>query len=94
MVSKTLGHSSIALTSNTYGHLLAGVGKAASEAAAALVPRNRRDQLVTNEVQEEEGEAMQEEAPQQVSDGGPPGTRTPNLWIKSRPSSVPHGDAT
>lgn len=41
LVSKRLGHSSIAITSDTYSHLLAGVGREAAERAAALVPRAR-----------------------------------------------------
>ncbi len=47
VVSKRLGHSSIAMTSDTYSHLLEGVGRDASERAMALVPRGRRDQSVT-----------------------------------------------
>jgi integrase len=43
VVSKRLGHSSIAITSDTYSHLLAGVGRQAAEAAAALVPRAGSD---------------------------------------------------
>jgi integrase len=39
VVSKILGHSSIALTADTYSHLLKGVGRQAAEAASALVPR-------------------------------------------------------
>lgn len=39
LVSKLLGHSSISLTSDTYSHLLAGVGREAAERASALVPR-------------------------------------------------------
>ncbi len=39
VVSKRLGHSSIAITSDTYSHLLEGVGQQAAEAAAGLVPR-------------------------------------------------------
>lgn len=39
IVSKRLGHSSISITSDTYSHLLEGVGKQAAEAAAALIPR-------------------------------------------------------
>ncbi len=42
VVSKRLGHSSISITSDTYSHLLDGVGSAAAEAAAALVPRSSR----------------------------------------------------
>jgi integrase len=46
IVSKTLGHSSISITADTYSHLLAGVGKRAAEASAALVPRaGHRDLL-------------------------------------------------
>jgi len=39
IVSKLLGHSSVAITSDTYSHLLAGVGEAAAEQMAALVRR-------------------------------------------------------
>ncbi|MBL8927062.1 MAG: site-specific integrase [Pseudonocardia sp.] len=46
LVSKRLGHSSISITADTYSHLLEGVGRAAAERAAALVPRTRsRDQI-------------------------------------------------
>jgi hypothetical protein len=38
VVSKRLGHSTTAFTADTYTHLLQGVGQAAAEAAAALVP--------------------------------------------------------
>ena len=41
IVSKRLGHSSISVTADIYGHLLDGVGHQAAEAAAALVPRTR-----------------------------------------------------
>jgi integrase len=41
VVSKRLGHSGIRITSDTYAHLLEGVGRQAAEAAAALVPRER-----------------------------------------------------
>ena len=39
IVSKRLGHSTIALTADTYSHLLEGVGRDAAERSAALVPR-------------------------------------------------------
>lgn len=39
VVSKRLGHSGIRITSDTYAHLLEGVGRQAAEAAASLVPR-------------------------------------------------------
>jgi integrase len=39
LVSKRLGHSSISITSDVYGHLLEGAGREAAERAAALIPR-------------------------------------------------------
>lgn len=39
LVSKRLGHSSIVLTTDTYTHMLDGVGAQAATAAAALIPR-------------------------------------------------------
>ena len=50
VVSKILGHSSLALTADTYSHLLRGVARQAAEAASALVPRaglHARDHHVT-----------------------------------------------
>lgn len=41
VVSKRLGHSSIAITSDTYSHLLESTEHAAAAAAAALVPSRR-----------------------------------------------------
>ncbi|WHT20675.1 tyrosine-type recombinase/integrase [Crossiella sp. CA-258035] len=41
IVSKRLGHSTYTITADTYCHLLPGVGRAAAEASAALVPRAR-----------------------------------------------------
>jgi integrase len=52
LVSKLLGHSSIGITSDTYSHLLEGVGRDAAQRASALVPRTRStvcDQSVTNQ---------------------------------------------
>ena len=46
VVSKRLGHSSISVTADIYGHLLEGVGHQAAEAAAALVPRTRKAPVV------------------------------------------------
>jgi integrase len=38
VVSKRLGHSSIAITSDVYGHLVGGAGRSAAQAAESLVP--------------------------------------------------------
>ncbi len=48
IVSKRLGHSSIAITSDTYSHLLAGVGREAAERTAAMVPRATRSGVPTS----------------------------------------------
>ena len=42
IVSKRLGHSSTAITSDIYGHLFRGAGRDAAERAAAMVPRANR----------------------------------------------------
>ena len=42
VVSRILGHSQIGITADTYSHLLEGVGRAAAEAATAMVPRAPR----------------------------------------------------
>lgn len=42
LVSKRLGHSSVSITSDTYSHMLEGVGRLAAERAAALIPRRSR----------------------------------------------------
>ena len=60
VVSKRLGHSTIGVTADTYQHLLEGVGKDAAERAAALVPRNRRDQSVTRSSRSEDSGPMEE----------------------------------
>jgi integrase len=49
VVSKRFGHSSISITSDTYSHLIGNVSRDAATRAIALVPRNRRDQSVTNQ---------------------------------------------
>jgi Phage integrase family len=81
VVSKLLGHSSIAITNDTYSHLLPGVGKAAAERASALVPRNRRDQSVATNA-ETAGDAAAPSTVSAGSESAPPGTRTPNPRIK------------
>ena len=87
VVSKMLGHSPITITSDTYSHLLGGVGRAAADAADALVPARKvapqlRDQSVTTPPPE----TTQRPRPKGESagqEGAPPGTRTPNPRIKS-----------
>ena len=91
VVSKLLGHSSISITSDTYSHLLKGVGSKAAEAAAGLVPRAGRDQglreavrdhSVTTSVDSAAADAASDlELPGQ--DGAPSRTRTYDLRIKS-----------
>ena len=84
VIQERLGHSSIALTADTYTHVLPDV---ASEAAAiiarltlaadpALAAREQQDRGATLGVPLAEEDA-------QVTPGAPPGTRTPNPRIKS-----------
>jgi hypothetical protein len=82
IVSKMLGHSSIAITADTYSHLLANVGRQAADAADALIPRRTREQMVSIEAPE----GLDDHEPDDVpagQDGGPRGTRTHNPRIKS-----------
>ncbi|NKR11220.1 MULTISPECIES: tyrosine-type recombinase/integrase [Paenarthrobacter] len=45
VVSKRLGHSSISITSDIYGHLIGSASRKAAENAAALVPARKGDAL-------------------------------------------------
>jgi len=90
IVSKVLGHSSVSITSDTYSHLLEGVGRAAAEKASALVPRNRRDQSVTSNAKTAAPD-LSETAVSAGEASAPPGTRTPNPRIKSRLGDVSDG---
>ncbi|MCU1591667.1 MAG: integrase family protein [Frankiales bacterium] len=70
VVSKQLGHSTIALTVDTYSHMLDGVGRQAAEKAMALVPRAPRDQSVTSPAR---GSSPREAAdPLTCGDAAPP----------------------
>ena len=90
-----LGQSTIALTSDTYSHMLEGVGRDAAERAAALVPRAPKaasasvcDQSVTNGAPgTTKGLRQNDEGPGIM--GTPLGTRTPNPLIKSPGDSTP-----
>ena len=87
LVSKRLGHSSISITSDTYTHLLEDANRHAAEVTEGMVPRGPRDRSVTTapnpraKIQPDEGETPGQR-------GGPPGDRTPNPRIKSRPRTV------
>jgi integrase len=87
IVSKRLGHSAIAITADTYQHLLEGVGRQAAEASAALVPRSpvhvHRDPIRYPSGSEDDDAVPPVQAKPQVRRGAPPGTRTPNPRIKS-----------
>ncbi|MDQ4213784.1 site-specific integrase [Microbacterium capsulatum] len=51
IVSKRLGHSTVALTSDVYAHLIASASRRAAEGAAALVPRATVHTAATHEVE-------------------------------------------
>jgi integrase len=86
VVSKVLGHSTIALTADTYSHLLAGVGRAAADAADALVLRQPRDQSVTKPAPGTPQALPADTGKEPVTCGdarADRGTRTPNPLITS-----------
>jgi integrase len=80
IVSETLGHSSLGITSDTYTSVFPQVAAAAAEATAAMVPRARsgtdNDTIHTH--------SHPGDGPKTGltwSNGGPPGDRTPNPRI-------------
>ncbi|WP_175401134.1 site-specific integrase [Gordonia sp. UCD-TK1] len=90
VVSKRLGHSSISITSDTYSHLLDGVGAQAAEAAAALVPRAGRGEhdsaprehsVSVDASGNDESDPLESESP--GHDGAPTRARTWDLRITS-----------
>ena len=97
VVSEQLGHSSLAITADTYTNVLPEVGQAAAEAVAAIVPRQPKpaipngefDATCTIRAHEATKEAEKYPTPAenskktQVRMGEPRGTRTHNPRIKS-----------
>ena len=86
-ISKMMGHSSIALTADTYAHLMRGMGQRAADAADALIPRAARDHSVTIPAPSTEKAPPDEgrKGPLTCENSGTPsGTRTPNPLIKSQ----------
>ncbi len=91
VVSKRLGHSSVAITSDTYTHLLPGVGTEAAARAWSLVPRSTdasqrvREQSVSNSPSdpghEEDDHGIA--AGQRLGDGAAYRNRTDDLRITS-----------
>ena len=74
-VSKRIGHSSLAITADTYSHLLEGVGRAAADRANALIPRQSAGPFPTASLPEgvaELGQDASGETNMQVK-GAPPG---------------------
>ena len=96
VVSEQLGHSSLAITADTYTSVLPAVAQAAAEAVADVIPRAsaaaRMQSRSHSVAQDPPEEAVMEPSdprnttsPQVrgLSVGAPPGTRTPNPRIKS-----------
>ncbi len=97
VVSEQLGHSSMAITADTYTSVLPAVARAAAEAVAGVIPRQPRDGRPLRGPRDPfpirshaglEGDPMrsQEKALRpslQVGEGGPRGGRTHNPRIKS-----------
>jgi len=101
VVSEQLGHSSLAITADTYTSVLPAVARASAEAVASLVPRvpqRTADSCalpVGYHRPEKEAKmtiATKHTTPKdQVRGGGPPGARTQNLRIKRPDDPVPGG---
>jgi len=93
VVSEQLGHSSLAITADTYTSVLPAVAQAAAEAVAELVPRALAAPADTAALavrwHKPSREALTtmiaaaDVTKGQVRGGGPPGIRTQNLRIKS-----------
>ena len=96
VVSEQLGHSSLAITADTYTSVLPAVAQAAAEAVADVIPRASAEALMHvrshSVAQDPPEEAVMEPSdPESAASplvGGlpvsaPPGTRTPNPRIKS-----------
>lgn len=91
VVSKRLGHSSVAITSDTYTHLLPGVGSEAAARAWSLVPRSTdasqrvREQFVSSSPPDQDHEEDEEGivAGQRPKDGAAYRNRTDDLRITS-----------
>ena len=97
VVSQLLRHSSITITADTYTSVLPQVARDAAEKTAALVPRARARTLgptsgahqTTVDSQDHRKRSSKTTKDQvnngvgPVSEGAPPGTRTPNPRIKS-----------
>ena len=98
VVSEQLGHSSLAITADTYTSVLPAVARAAAEAVAGLVPRlprphpDLRGPRDPAPIRHQSGPERRQQASRTVRQGGkvqvrrgaPPGTRTPNPLIKSQ----------
>ncbi|GAA5132467.1 tyrosine-type recombinase/integrase [Pseudonocardia adelaidensis] len=82
VVQETLGHSSSAITSDTYTSVYPKVAAAAAEAAAALVPRQATGTGM-HTPRTYPASAGQTRTGNAWSEGGPPGDRTLNPRIKS-----------
>jgi hypothetical protein len=97
VVSEQLGHSSLAITADTYTSVLPAVARAAAEAVADVIPRRAaaiadaaalaiRYQSALEEAQMTTTGPRTQTSPQVggLSLGAPPGTRTPDPLIKSQ----------
>lgn len=104
LVSKLLGHSGIAITNDTYTHLLQSAGQAAAKVVEDLVPRVPRDHCVTTSGNPRHVDTAEDVLTESVSagqtdergsaQGGPPGGRTRNPRIKSAIENVTRGDGS
>ena len=86
VVQEMLGHSSLAITADTYTSVLPEVAREAAERVAAMVPRQPATKIPSTSHAPEAPKVpitRRRREKGQVRHGAPPGTRTPNPRIKS-----------
>ncbi|WP_408909597.1 tyrosine-type recombinase/integrase [Streptomyces solicavernae] len=92
-VSKRLGHSGIAITSDTYSHLLGGVGRDAADRASSLVPRRRNGQAQPapneSEIEDQGSQSVPREVNSAPTVASPENTEPPSDQVSG--GSAPEG---
>ena len=94
VVSEMLGHSSIAITADTYTSVVPQVARDAAETTARLIPRRPRDSAGPISAPSGASQAAdpgQEEEKDHVTHGGPRRARTDDPRIKRPPPGLSRG---
>ena len=88
-VQEVLGHSTIRLTADTYGHLMPGDDGRAADAMERAVGSVARSLAVNLAVKRDTGrKTVQSRAPDQDFFGGDDGTRTHDFLLANSPGAI------